>query len=217
MYYLSMVCFVILLIIAKYGITKYSSSHTQKHTTTDFFVDEWLITDDHRKILNKYPLFRTSQIFLDSYSFDTNDEHASIFAIDCILLHSMIILYIWESLLLFYRYYSTMHVVKHFECVETYTVLKYFVVYYCVPFYSLCLVQLHVYYWMFPIVVAFYAFCNLFFSFKVVAILVLQQAQAMGIFIHDVYIYFDMLCFYSFGVCTDVFNIFYLYVIFVCV
>eukprot|EP01084_Bolivina_argentea_P158846 276692_1 len=84
------------------------------------------------------------------------------------LTYAMLITSLWEDLLAFFRYYTTAKTMNTLHTISTKAVFKMFSIYIAI-FTSLFIIQIHFYYWIFPIIICltfgFNLWCNLkFFS-----------------------------------------------------
>eukprot|EP01084_Bolivina_argentea_P027095 50374_1 len=102
-----------------------------------------------------------------------NNTNLVIYIIDYILLYGVMITLIWQSLFNFFRYYTTLKTATNLEVISTNTVLKLFILY-AIPFSVIYLLQIHVYYFIFPFVILLHFSCNLYWTLKFASILINQ-------------------------------------------
>eukprot|EP01084_Bolivina_argentea_P283656 485875_1 len=101
------------------------------------------------------------------------------FIIDQIIIYSLILLPICESLFNFYRFYSTYYATKSLHLLSNKKIIIKFM--YCViPFMAIFLLQMHVYYYLYPIIVAYHFIFNLFCIWLFAHIMIVQYRVVMG-------------------------------------
>eukprot|EP01084_Bolivina_argentea_P275795 470440_1 len=96
--------------------------------------------------------------------------------IDWILTYSMIILSIWDSLFSFYRYYTTMYCAVNFSLVSIKTTIKYFSVY-AIPYFIIYILQIHIYYYLYPILILSHGIMNFWSTWMFSKILIDSTMQ----------------------------------------
>jgi len=99
--------------------------------------------------------------------------------LDWILAHCVMLLAVWESLFNFYRHFTTMYAAKHFCSVETPTIFCRFSIY-ALSFGAVFMVNLHFYFWLFPVTLALHFLFNLFCAWSFAHILVEQYKHLMS-------------------------------------
>eukprot|EP01084_Bolivina_argentea_P017619 32876_1 len=96
-----------------------------------------------------------------------------IYICDFIIIYGILILSIWSSLFSFYRYYTTYLSTHQFTSISTHDVLLRFSVF-AIPFAILFIIEIHLYFWLWPMVVALYCGFNWYCSWKFASILIKQ-------------------------------------------
>lgn len=101
--------------------------------------------------------------------------------IDWIIMYCMIILSLWDSLFSFYRYYTTMYCAKKFILLSTKTIIKYFSIY-AIPYCIIYLLQIHIYYFLWPVLILLHTVMNTWCNWMFAKILIdstLQYASSV--------------------------------------
>lgn len=98
---------------------------------------------------------------------------------DWIFIYGLLILSIWESLFSWYRYYTTRYISKRFNHASTSLVIKYFILY-LIPFIIMFILNIHFYYWLFPMVIITHLLFNVYCNWKFCQILVYSYKQSTG-------------------------------------
>lgn len=110
--------------------------------------------------------------------------------IDWIIMYFMIILSLWDSLFSFYRYYTTYYCAKKFYLLSTKTILKYFSVY-AIPYLIIYLLQIHFYYFLYPLLILSHIIVNIWCNWMFAKILIDSTMQYASF----VFIFFVLLLF----------------------
>eukprot|EP01083_Nonionella_stella_P165984 553645_1 len=92
------------------------------------------------------------------------------------LIYIMLILSIWVSLFSFYRYYTTLVSIVHLTSVSTRDLFQRFSLYAAV-FAVLFVIQIHVLYWLFPLVICMFGAFNLYCTYRANAMLIQQYRR----------------------------------------
>ena len=131
-------------------------------------------------LISKY---KTNESFLKlnlshfgiKYDYDKDDMFKS-HLIDWIIMYCMIILSLWDSLFSFYRYYTTMYCAKKFVLLSTKTIIKYFSIY-AIPYCIIYLLQIHIYYFLFPLLIISHTIINTWCNWMFAKILIDSTLQ----------------------------------------
>lgn len=121
------------------------------------------------KFHSNYSIFDNSSFYNNS----NNGEYPITF-IDWVIIYGIFILNNWESLFAFYRYYSTRQTMTSLELVERKTIFKLFICRYSFTFGLLYTLQIHLYYWLFPLIILLQSTFSIFCTWKTSEILIFQ-------------------------------------------
>ena len=110
------------------------------------------------------------------------DPHAhrisfSLFIADYILIYGVMVLSLWDSLFSFYRHFTTMRTLRALEVPTTSKVLRLFSIY-AVIFTLLFLSTVHLYYFLFPVVVLCHFLFNLYCTWTFSAALITKYSAS---------------------------------------
>eukprot|EP01084_Bolivina_argentea_P131355 231868_1 len=100
--------------------------------------------------------------------------------IDWILIYGVMFLSLFESLLSFYRYYTTLVTTKYLRLLTTMDILKKFS-YFAVLFIIFYILTIHCYFYLFPLVIILYIAFNLFCNLKFSALLISSYSNFISI------------------------------------
>eukprot|EP01083_Nonionella_stella_P236628 830886_1 len=100
--------------------------------------------------------------------------------IDYVLRYSVMLLLIWTSLFSFWKYYTTMAVVQSYEIVPTQDIMLRFVIYF-IAFALLFVLQIHVFYWLWPVLLVTHSGFNLVCTMKFSSVLIEKYRLFMEI------------------------------------
>jgi len=109
----------------------------------------------------------------------TRSQFAAHSVLDWVLLHSVLPLAAWESLFNFYRCFTTMYSAKHFCSVSTSTIFSRFAIY-ALSFGAVFLLNVHCFFWLFPLTLAMHSVLNLFCARSFAQILVAQYQHLIS-------------------------------------
>eukprot|EP01083_Nonionella_stella_P113089 333240_1 len=151
LYYLLFLIFLCLLIIV-IDITDYSMHH---HTV---YYD--ILFDYSHPIHVDKPLSTLNSIDLSNAHEACGWMGPFIKTLDYILIHSVMLLFVWESLFSFYKYYTTNAIIRTSEIMSTQAIASRFVVY-GATFVVLFIGQMHLYYYLWPMLVLSHCIFNL--------------------------------------------------------
>eukprot|EP01084_Bolivina_argentea_P052268 96006_1 len=166
-YYLTFQILLCLLIITLDIIT-YSNTYNKLHSDLLF---TYTIPTLHHINNVKNSLF-TYHHKVQVSNFNQVNEYQLIINIsEYILCYSVMLLLLWESLFSFYKYYTTLFVVLHCKIASTKAVTMRFMIY--VIIFSICFnLQIHFYYYLWPILLALHFIFNTYCTFKFSSILI---------------------------------------------
>eukprot|EP01084_Bolivina_argentea_P048280 88972_1 len=105
------------------------------------------------------------------HNFKTDKLYGFIVILDHILIYGIMISNLWESLFSFFRYYSTVWSTTNNTIISTKKVVKKFVIYYGIIFCILFLMEIHVWWTLFPVVVILHFVFNFYCTSKFASIL----------------------------------------------
>ena len=150
--------------------------------TFDFFPISYLLYNIYIIMLSililcKYLLLSTDEMSL----FNTNHRHNHNYneIIDWIIVYSLILLSIWESLFNFYRFYSTYYASKKVQILASYKIMIKFTIFW-IPFLCIFLLQIHLFYYLYPIIILCYFIFNVLNVWLFGHILIVQYRFMMG-------------------------------------
>ena len=121
------------------------------------------------KIINsdaRYPFLSLSKIYMYHY-------------MDWILMYGLLVLSSWDSLFSWYRYYTTRYISQTFQQPPTGWIAKYFMLY-LIPYSATFVIQIHFYYWLFPLVILTHLIFNVYFTWQFAEILLDSYKQSTG-------------------------------------
>ena len=119
-------------------------------------VDEKTTVSHHRHSLNELHALSVRS---------AEDIMITVRVFDFILIYGIMVLALWESLFSFYRYYTTMHSLKSLEVPSAIHVLAVFSIY-AVVFMVIFLATMHLYYFIFPLVILCHFLFNMYCTWK---------------------------------------------------
>eukprot|EP01083_Nonionella_stella_P029874 82097_1 len=115
---------------------------------------------------------------LDNESFKPSKLSIDEFRIlDYVLMYSMVIVSVWVSLFSFHRYLTTLISTKRISAVPSYKGSVHIFSLYTVIFVALYLIQIHFYYWSFPLVIVLFFVFNIYCSYHASAMLIEQYKR----------------------------------------
>ena len=100
--------------------------------------------------------------------------------IDWIIVYSLIILSIWECLFNFYRFYSTYFASRKIIILDPRQIMLKFTIFFGIPFLAIFIIQIHVYYYLYPIIIFCYFVFNVLNVWLFGHILIVQYRFVMG-------------------------------------
>ena len=127
--------------------------------------------NDNNNSIHKYEYYTNTKIFFQQHSMSTY------YIIDWIICYGILIVSVWESLFSFYRYYTTLFISSRFFQAPIKEIFKYFICY-AIPFCILFTLQMHVYYFLFPIIILMHWTFNIFSTWKFAQILVASYRES---------------------------------------
>ena len=94
---------------------------------------------------------------------------------DFILVFSVMLINLFESLLSFHRYYLTSMSTQFFKLINALSVFPKFA-YYALPFTILYIISMLIYFWCFPLVILLHAVANMYWDWKFASILITKYS-----------------------------------------
>jgi len=100
--------------------------------------------------------------------------------VDFLTLYATLILSLWDALFAFYRFYTTYVISTRFEEASAANLVIYFLAY-AIPYSVLFIITIHVYYWLFPLLIILHFAYNTYCTWKFSHILITSYAMSTGI------------------------------------
>eukprot|EP01083_Nonionella_stella_P038405 104491_1 len=103
-----------------------------------------------------------------------------------LIVYGILILSVWDSFFSWYRYYSTLFISTYFRHVETTIVLKYFMAY-GAPYILLFIIQIHFFYYLFPLVLLVHLIFNCWCTWRFACVLIESYHDSIDAFSPEMY------------------------------
>eukprot|EP01083_Nonionella_stella_P002338 6739_1 len=133
---------------------------------------------EHHHILSLFTHHPSWRAIGSSFHSSASDL-SFVIASDYILMHSVMIVSIWESLFPFYKFYTTYKVVSNMQTVSPKHVMIRFMMY-AFLFALLFNVQIHIYYYLWPILLLVHAVFNVVCTIKFSSVLIDKYQLVLG-------------------------------------